>query len=268
MNYRPAKHSELFTAVEKDERYQRQWIEDDVQEIGQRCLGVRRWVQFRSTLTVLARFGYFAINSIANIPTPGEEFCVIKARDQTIAERLLTILLNNDVQLPKEIPKPLINILKDVHLITFYFFSDFYTISKRITGASYVSFMQDEPLATGKWNLLNKLIGGLSAVRLILNLPRQAEELKQLSQDTDRSLDKPPGEYKNNEDNRRSERVGSGGDVICQLCSFERIEPTSTLCGHIFCWKCIHEWLKNRNECPICRLPTEPSRLIHLINFR
>lgn len=260
MNYRLAKHAELFTTAEKDEAYCKTWIEDDVQEILQRCLGVRRWVQFRSAITVLSRIGYFAIDSIANTPTPGEEFCEMQPKSPSLAQRLMTTILNNDLQLPKEIPKPLVSLIKDVHMITFFFFGDFYRVSNRLTGVNYIVPNLDESMSTTKWETMNKLIGCLSILRLILNLPKQAELLSVEQEELVQN------DYVQSGPSQSAAEVHP--DIVCQLCSSRRNEPTSTLCGHVFCWYCIHNWLQEKTECPICRMPTEPSRLIHLVNFK
>ena len=53
----------------------------------------------------------------------------------------------------------------------------------------------------------------------------------------------------------------------CLLCLEPRTETTSTICGHLFCWTCIHESVGNRSECPICRQPLRHAQLIPLINY-
>ena len=53
----------------------------------------------------------------------------------------------------------------------------------------------------------------------------------------------------------------------CPLCLEPRIETSSTICGHLFCWTCIHESVRNRSECPICREPLRPAQIIRLMNY-
>ena len=39
----------------------------------------------------------------------------------------------------------------------------------------------------------------------------------------------------------------------CTLCLEELKDPSVTTCGHVFCWNCIADWLRERPECPLCR---------------
>ena len=39
----------------------------------------------------------------------------------------------------------------------------------------------------------------------------------------------------------------------CTLCLEPMKDPSSTTCGHTFCFTCILDWLGEKQECPLCR---------------
>lgn len=39
----------------------------------------------------------------------------------------------------------------------------------------------------------------------------------------------------------------------CTLCLEGLKDPAATQCGHVFCWQCIGDWVREKPECPLCR---------------
>ena len=39
----------------------------------------------------------------------------------------------------------------------------------------------------------------------------------------------------------------------CTLCLEALKDPSVTTCGHVFCWSCITDWIREKPECPLCR---------------
>ena len=39
----------------------------------------------------------------------------------------------------------------------------------------------------------------------------------------------------------------------CTLCLEPMRDPSVTTCGHVFCWTCIQDWVREKPECPLCR---------------
>eukprot|EP01054_Gregarina_sp_Poly1_P011137 Gregarina_sp_Poly_1__11136@NODE_902_length_5777_cov_93_573030_g644_i0_p2_GENE_NODE_902_length_5777_cov_93_573030_g644_i0NODE_902_length_5777_cov_93_573030_g644_i0_p2_ORF_typecomplete_len311_score27_00zfC3HC4_2/PF13923_6/2_7e14zfC3HC4_3/PF13920_6/9_8e13ProkRING_4/PF14447_6/2_6e11zfC3HC4/PF00097_25/2_8e10zfRING_5/PF14634_6/1_1e09zfC3HC4_4/PF15227_6/1_8e08zfRING_UBOX/PF13445_6/1e07zfRING_UBOX/PF13445_6/2_1e02Ubox/PF04564_15/2_6e07zfRING_6/PF14835_6/4_8e07zfRING_2/PF13639_6/1_1e06zfNOSIP/PF15906_5/3 len=39
----------------------------------------------------------------------------------------------------------------------------------------------------------------------------------------------------------------------CNVCFDLAHDPVVTRCGHLYCWPCLHAWLQQAGECPVCK---------------
>uniref|UniRef100_A0A6M2DTV5 RING-type E3 ubiquitin transferase n=1 Tax=Xenopsylla cheopis TaxID=163159 RepID=A0A6M2DTV5_XENCH len=53
----------------------------------------------------------------------------------------------------------------------------------------------------------------------------------------------------------------------CNICLDTAKDAVVSLCGHLFCWPCIHTWLQtrpNRQVCPVCKAAISKEKVIPL----
>ncbi|CAH8313239.1 unnamed protein product [Eruca vesicaria subsp. sativa] len=68
-----------------------------------------------------------------------------------------------------------------------------------------------------------------------------------------------------------SEDTNVDSNFDCNICLDSVQEPVVTLCGHLFCWPCIHKWLlvqsdehQTHKQCPVCKSKVSHSTLVPL----
>ncbi|XP_039260431.2 E3 ubiquitin-protein ligase RNF185-like [Styela clava] len=53
----------------------------------------------------------------------------------------------------------------------------------------------------------------------------------------------------------------------CNICLDEANDAVISLCGHLFCWPCLLQWLEtrpHRQECPVCKAGIDRDKVIPL----
>lgn len=54
----------------------------------------------------------------------------------------------------------------------------------------------------------------------------------------------------------------------CNICLEFAVDPVVTLCGHLYCWPCMHKWLEIKTttpqQCPVCKATLSETALVPL----
>lgn len=51
----------------------------------------------------------------------------------------------------------------------------------------------------------------------------------------------------------------------CNICLDTAKDAVVSMCGHLFCWPCIHQWMNGyRNTCPVCKSSINKEKVIPL----
>ncbi|KAL9109301.1 MAG: hypothetical protein Q9227_006056 [Pyrenula ochraceoflavens] len=58
--------------------------------------------------------------------------------------------------------------------------------------------------------------------------------------------------------------IPAGQQRKCTLCLEPFRDPSVTTCGHVFCWTCVQDWVKEKAECPLCRQDVLPQKILPL----
>ncbi|KAE8554513.1 hypothetical protein EYB25_003052 [Talaromyces marneffei] len=171
-------------------------------------------------------------------------------------------------------------------LATFYFTGAYYHLSKRLWGLRYVFTKQigesEQRVGyevLGVLLVLQMTIQGIVHVRDTLQQPStQTEKIADTQAASASKGDAPLSSVQNPisiptltaamarydlaENPQAISWIPEGQHQKCTLCLEPFKDPSVTTCGHVFCWTCIRDWVREKPECPLCRQEALPSKIL------
>ncbi|KAJ3305402.1 peroxisome biogenesis factor 10 [Kappamyces sp. JEL0829] len=146
--------------------------------------------------------------------------------------------------------------LFSMHLALFYFTGAYYHLSRRFFGLRY---MLVRKLRKGEDEGGYELLGIMILIQLAARQLTRKHALE--TQDFDDST------YAAEQNPYRAAETAGSPESKCTLCLEPRKYSTAASCGHVYCWKCICDWIRTKPECALCRQPIAANTLVPLVNY-
>lgn len=292
---------QIIRSQQKDELYI-SGINEELQEIIKQLTGIRYWIKWQKTINHFNTFIYYLLTTAAGKQSLGEEYChIIQIFDKTIPTFFRRFLLSLgyafSFKLVKFFEKLIIkfgvihgdedNINQHIKCIleliarinrSIFFLNGIYPdIFKRLFSIQYLSTTINRSLFTLTYNNSDNndnstinLMASLSIMQLVLSFYYQYKIM--IVQQQRHNLKKSAKKIECLTTNLNTQTTNIEYDIDsfkrkCILCTFEFNIPTLLLCGHVFCWNCINDWLTLKDECPVCKSNIDKRQCTFLRNF-
>lgn len=172
-------------------------------------------------------------------------------------------------------------------IATFYFTGSYYHLSKRIWRLRYVFTKKiDENEQRIGYEVLGVLMVLQAAVQGFLHVRKIGESMNNADSEGSgaeaapfqggaviASIQNPVSvpmlpasspRYDLEEDPGAVAWIPDGQQRKCTLCLDAFKDPSLTTCGHVFCWICVRDWVREKPECPLCRQEVLLSKILPL----
>lgn len=180
-----------------------------------------------------------------------------------------------------------LNPIYALSIATFYFTGSYYHLSKRLWRLRYVFTKKIEE---NEQRIGYEVLGVLMVLQIAVQGFLHVRKLSQ-SMNEDESQAAEAGEkraeggtllgsiqnpsavpllpastarYDLDEDPGAVAWLPEGQQRKCTLCLEVFKDPSVTTCGHVFCWVCVRDWVREKPECPLCRQDVLLSKVLPL----
>lgn len=175
----------------------------------------------------------------------------------------------------------LLDTIMNVHIALFYFQGLFYSISKRVFGLRYAFGHNKDPQKlqrTGNYSVLGGIMLLQFAVKMLISLNQYSKSQEAQARDQQESPENAAasGVISKLEQLEELQKLIEADTAVsdrvrvdlsdskqlpylpetsrsCMLCLSPMVDPSAANCGHLFCWECIVDWVRENPECPLCR---------------